>query len=887
MRFAKAEEEEKVEISFGSWLKKRRRVLDLTQDELAEQVGCSTQTIRKIEAGVRRPSREIAELLADSLGIEADERPAFIQLGRAEAQNGAAGGVRGDLPTDRQDDTLPPARRTAPSLVQSPTPFVGRKAELKAIVDSAGDPQRRLITIVGPGGIGKTRLAIAAAIALGEHATLFADGIHYVSLAPVSSSAGMVNAIADALNIPLPGLGNAESQLLNYLRDKELFLVLDNMEHLIDGASLLAAIIEEAPAVKMLVTSRERLNVRAEWLFELHGLRIPEAGQANHLEDYSATALFLQSARRTHATFTPTPDEQHDIVRICKLLDGLPLGIELAAAWVRVLSPAEIAHEIEHSISFLTTSLRDVPERHRSLQAVFDYSWDLLSAAEQVVLERLSVFCGGFTREAAFEVAGASLLVLSGLVDKSLLRRLEPQAVASTTAPSAARRYDLHELVRQYAAARLSAGPAPLAAADQHCAYYCNLLAKHEARLKGAGQMEAVAELSAEIENLRVAWERAVTHKQVDYLRQSTRALSCFYELRLWFEEGARVFGRAAQSLERDLRDGRSDAASTITQGLLLTHQAWFVARKGQYGPAKELVERSLALVASHDAPEALMDGLVCSGMIAHIMGDYAEAHESLERGLALARERGDNWWTILGLGHIGGVEYSLGHYAEARRWLSEAVDLARAVGHPRGSVFSLAFLSMIVQARREYDEAQDLLRESLILASEISDSWGIGTALNGLGLLAQAQGEYSESQYLFREALRLYREIGDSWMTALALNHLADATSALGDAEEARRIYREALQIATDAQTVPIALDALVGLALRIVSDGDAARAMELLTHVHDHPAASKLTQDRAGTVIGRLAGELASDVVADARSRAKAQRFEVLARETLRQGS
>ncbi len=300
------------------------------------------------------------------------------------------------------------------NLPVQPTPFVGRDNELNEIVDLLVDPSCRLLTLVGPGGIGKTRLALEAGRMMldgstngGGSVTRFPDGIYFIPLQSLQSADLLVSTIGDAAGFQFYQGSDIKRQLVDYLQNKSVLFVLDNMEHLLDSASVISEILLNARGVNMLATSREALNLREEWLYPIGGMTIPAENQLDQLERFSAVQLFVQSARRAQPGFS-LDTERAGVVRICRLVGGMPLGIELAAAWVRALSCGEIADEIAHGIDILETPARNVPERHRNMRAVLDQSWRLLDEDEQRIMRRLSVFRGGFAREAAEAVAGAA-----------------------------------------------------------------------------------------------------------------------------------------------------------------------------------------------------------------------------------------------------------------------------------------------------------------------------------------------------------------------------------------------------------------------------------------------------------------------------------------------
>lgn len=503
------------DASFGRWLKQRRKALDLTQGDLAQRVGCATTTIRKLEAEKLRPSRQLAERLARALQLTGGEYATCVQLAR----------LRAPL-------LVPPPKtehgsEEALTLPIGATPLVGREAELAHLATMLADPTCRLVTLVGPGGIGKTHLALQVAA---NHCSHFRHGVVWVGLAAVQSPQLFVPTLAAGLNLTFATPNDAQRQLRSYLRAKHLLLVVDNMEHLLTETDLLLDLLHYAPAVKVLITSRERLQVQAEWVVDIAGLRVPLVNEPLEVPAaWPAVELFVQCARRADQNFVATQDEE-SIACICRLVDGLPLGIELAAAWVRVLTCAEIAHELAQSSSLLTTSRRDVPARHRSLQAVFEHSWNLLTDSEQRVLCQLSIFRGGCTRDAAEQVAGASFPILVALVDKSLVQRTRNG------------RYELPALVRECAAAKLhTLAEHEAVVYDRHCAYYVDLLQQCGMVVHAGKHAQAGATLSAERDNLRAACQWAATRAKTAELEQARSALAQFRELQKWVAESQAV----------------------------------------------------------------------------------------------------------------------------------------------------------------------------------------------------------------------------------------------------------------------------------------------------------------------------------------------------------
>lgn len=424
--------------SFGEWMKQRRKALGLTQKELARQVGYSISALRKIESNERRPSQQTAEVFANELKIQEGDRRIFIQVARGLRSLGQLPAAISLLPENKP---FQEARRKHFSNLPLPlADLVGREAELAILNQRFHDPRCRLINLVGPGGIGKTRLALETAIL---HQEEFFDGAYFISLPSPSLPQTTYTAIAHALNYAPSNGTPLKIGLLDYLKHRESLLVLDNLEQLSDGIDPVVEILQRAPRVKILATSLERLNLVGEWVVEVHGLPYPLDDQTEGQESFDSVALFLECAWRERSDFSPGTEERIWINRICRMVEGLPLGIELAAAWVKMLSCEEIGKEIACDLNFLSGSIREVPERHHSLRAVFDYSWRRLSVEERYGLCQLATFQGCFSLQEASRLPGVNLQLLSALVDKSLLQNPEKD------------RYELHELLRRYARSKL------------------------------------------------------------------------------------------------------------------------------------------------------------------------------------------------------------------------------------------------------------------------------------------------------------------------------------------------------------------------------------------------------------------------------------------------
>jgi predicted ATPase/DNA-binding XRE family transcriptional regulator len=740
-----------------------------TQAELAQRVGYSVATIRKLERNELRPSKHLAELLAQGLDVAVTSHSSFVSFARSTPTSPA------------EPDAQPTHAHPCSNLPTQLTPFFGRTAEIVELTQYLTKPAARLITIVGPGGMGKTRLALAVAQSMLDVQTrtdsisvqassikheIYADGVYFVALAPLQAPEHIVSAIAEAINLRFRADKRLpKQQLLDYLRHKQLLLVLDNFEHLQSGAELMLELLQECADLHMLVTSREQLQLNSETLFVLESMALPSAATLPDVLSYSAVQLFVETARRVRPKFTPTATNAQTIVRICQLVGGVPLGIILAAAWVEVLSCDEIVTELSQGFDFLESELRDLPERQRSMRAVLAQSWQRLPEAERAVFMRLAVFRGGFTRMAAQHVAGASVRMLSTFVNKSLVQ-CEPN-----------RRYTIHEFLRQFAEAELEAADQTAATLALHCAYYTDFLHQREPDLKGRRQVAALDEIASNFENVRAAWQSAVAQRSYEAIGRALESLYWYCEMRNHFQEGlellrlgreqlAPVAGEAphpmwgrviARMLGQNsaFYESLTESRARIEIGLTIARQdeneaeiafcLWRLAvviylTEDSIG-AIPYYEQSLADYQALD--DRFYQGYLLKdlGILYITLGQSDRGDTLVQQSLDVRREMGDLDGLATSLGAMGWIMYNRGCYTVAEAYWQEAHQTRHMARHFSGSAyFQLAWLALFNLG--DLDRAGSLAEQLQRAAFEIGDA---ESKHRSLGLLGFWQG-YAKS---------------------------------------------------------------------------------------------------------------------------------------------
>lgn len=720
----------------------------------------------------------------------------------------------------------PPSRPVSGSLPVQTTPFVGRRQELDELLRRLQDPDCHLLTLVGPGGIGKTRLAIEAARALANtQPPLFPDGVVFVSLQPVEGGNHMILAVADALGVQFHGDVPPQQQLFDFLHAKQMLLLLDNFEHLLADADLISEMIAAAPRIKLLVTSREALKLQEEWFHPLAGMRLPgrQVGEEFTQPDFAdsdAVQLFVQTARRAQVTFDPET-QREEIARICRLLDGMPLAIELAASWLRLLSCAQIADEIERSMDILVARHSNVPTRHRSMRAVLEQSWQLLDDQQQAVFRRLSVFRGGFHVEAATAVAGASLPLLALFVEKALLR-------ATTNG-----QYQLHELIRQFGEDQLQLVSEEDAQTHaNHSTYYLALMQQQTPHFKGSRHQEAFAEITANLDNVRAAWEYASVHRDFRALDAAAEGLWVFSDSRGTFRAAEYAFQRAFDALigHTPLADMPDDQVALA--GFLRAGQGYLCHRSGDHTHGPAYMEEGVELLrrVGGGAPRKLAFVLLYFGWMRSSQWKQEGARQLGQESMALFTHLQDDWGRAACMELLCIVAKNVGHLAETKRLAEEGLALSTQIEAQKLRGGFLQKLADVAIWQGDLDQAQNWLAQTMAVATTIGSLPSITTVQRDLVRLAIARGEYAHALHLLQEGLTSLQASGYQGWVVRVLPLLATAYHLSGDDAQAEHYYQRCLQSIPAGGSFTLRGQCLAGLGKMAVDQGAYSQGKQLL---------------------------------------------------------
>jgi len=704
-----------------------------------------------------------------------------------------------------------PQREGCPPVPASTTSFLGREREIADLKELLA--KHRLVTIMGPGGTGKTRLAIQVAAELAEQV---GGGICYVPLASVASPDLIIPAIATALRLQLSGQEFPLAKLSEHLRHREMLLVLDNMEHLVEGAQILTELLEAAPALRLLTTSRERLQLRGEAVLLLGGLPLPTPEAPWDGQGSLSCMLFVERARLYDRRFALTAENGAHVARICQLVEGSPLGIELAAAWVRMLSCEEIARGMQEHLDFLESRGRDMPERHRSLRTVFAHSWNRLTAREQRAFVALTLFRGGFTVDGAEQVADAHLPLLSALLDKSLLRRTDSG------------RFEVHELLRQFGVEAIPQvfGPEAADALPRRHATYCLALAESEAKqFSGPRQVRALDRLTQEHDNLRAALTWAINSGEAELALRLSGALWQFWWRRGHLAEGRRWL-KAALELDAS------------TPGALTRSQVRAVALAAAAKLALELEGNPLALQQAEASIKLFRENADQAGMVGALLvlghglrkrGDYPGAAACFEEAVNLGRKDADPDRVSSGLVGLGLLAISKGEYQSAYDSLSEAAEIQRRLGNREALVRIQSMLATLHMVTGAYQEAEQLLTTALEETAP-ADSYTRAMNLSLLGELALVQGDLPRAEGFLKQALDLKRTAHLEGQLVDTLLNLGILERRLGRPDQARAYCLEALSLLRTGGDRRNIVNGLVVAAAIAWETGQTERAARLL---------------------------------------------------------
>jgi predicted ATPase/DNA-binding XRE family transcriptional regulator len=733
--------------SFGHWLRLKRKALDLTREQLAEQVGYSAATIRKIEDEERHPSEQVVERLADIFNIPQNERRVFLRFARGDWKSAPAQSVE-ETPWRASTKSKPL------NLPATTTSLIGREKEIAHLHNDLLKADIRLITLLGPPGIGKTRLSIETARALLSD---FPDGVFFVALAPLNDPSLIALAVAQSLGFVGARNISTIQQLKEGIGDKHLLLVMDNCEHLIEVvASLAAELLSTCPCLKILATSRESLRIPGEWLYPVPAFDIPVESSSLDMDNastYPALTLFAERARAVRSDFALNEDNLETVAAICARLDGLPLVIELIAARMRLMSPQALLDRLSSQFVLTADGMRAASERQKTLHNAIDWSYNLLPPEEQRLFACLSVFSGSFTLESVEAMFSQKIpekplpTLLALLLDKSLLK------LAPNLEESAEARYTMLVTIQEYARERLGEIGEETEIRNLHLAYFLNLAEKADEELRGHNQLKWFSRLNSDRDNLRAALDWAIKTKQTEIALQIARKSDWFWFMRSDHNEGRQWLQRVLEMPETPLYPDAQ--AEVLTQ---LAHHLFIQVGENQQRP---FIEQALSIAHAHNDKHNKARALAMLGLNMTDEKNYAAAQSALEESRALYQEVHDEW----GYAHaVMCLAYSLSDQHNLTTALSlqeQALVLFRKLGDRFFENVTLRGIAIIQIEQNDVPRAAVALREAVILAKELDSKLEIAGTLSRWGDIAQLAGRPAHAVCLYWAAKNLFDLVG------------------------------------------------------------------------------------------------------------------------------
>jgi predicted ATPase/DNA-binding XRE family transcriptional regulator len=788
------------EVLFGEWLKRRRKAAGWTQEQLAQQLSCSTITLRKIESEERRPSAQIVEQLAEIFNVPPNEQTAFLRFARGDWKS---------APVMESKDAPWRVSTTSPrsNLPTSLTTLIGRENEIELVREYLLSNKIRLVTLIGPPGIGKTRLSIE--VARTEFYD-FPDGIFFIALAHLEGQNPVASTVIQALGFVETELKPPLERLKEGIREKRMLLVLDNLEHIIEGvAPIVAELLVNCPHLKILTTSREALRVPGEWLYPVPALNIPATTQLQSLDTeeiskYAALTLFTERARAVRSDFTLNANNIQAVTAICTQLDGLPLAIELIAARIRLMSPQDLLGRLSNQFTLYADGMRAISARQKTLHNAINWSYSLLSEEEQKLFARLSVFAGGFTLGAAESIFSRIVTdksvvdLISLLLDKSLLQR--------TLDDHGEPRFSMLVTIQQFALDCLLSMDNEAETRDGHLAYFLALAEKGDKEIHGPHQVKWLDRLETEFDNFRTALDWCVSNQKTEIVLRLLSALGWAWDVRSHYIEARRWFKKV-----RTLPHINSYPA--VYAGLLnhLARHCWML---GDFREGSAFLDESLRIwqTLGQEGEHGLAETFRWLGAMAFWgESDKSKAQSYFEQSLQISQKHRDQYGSAVSMFYLGRINYSS---ESALGMFGQSLDLFRELGDLYHIALVFMHLGWKYRDQRDFQRARLFYTQRLAIDEELKSKEGVAETLLYMGELSVFEGDYDQAEQYYQQSLSLSREYGLKLDESFAYHYLGVLSLHRKDFRRAARYFKDDYRMSHHASEKMKAFDLLFGLA-------------------------------------------------------------------------